>query len=105
MANESSNNGNGISPPGMPTKRAGKKQNTGATPERMKKKEQELMDIDLSEGSSGRSAPKSPQREGSKGRTTGSKGEKEGNLNAMVIERIYRRTKRMSHSSRHVDDI
>ena len=46
MAENIANSGDGGSDPAMPSKRAEKKQDTRPTPERMKQKETEMMEID-----------------------------------------------------------
>ena len=62
MANKSGNNGNGTNSPGMPNKRAAKKQDTRGTPKKNRKNQQEDMEIDSSGGSGGKTAIKSPPR-------------------------------------------
>ena len=49
MAEINENNIGSGPPPGTPSKRAEKKQDTRSTPERMKSKEAEMMEIDLDE--------------------------------------------------------
>ena len=73
-----SNNSSGDSPLGTQSNRVSKKQNTKETPEKMKKNQQDLMEIDSSEGSSERTTPRSlPRcRNDSRGR----------DMNDMVIE-------------------
>ena len=59
MAENNANNGSsGLPPPGTPSKRAEKKQDTRSTPERMKSKEAEMMEIDSDE----EQGPKTPPR-------------------------------------------
>ena len=58
MAEINENNSGSGPPPGTPSKRAEKKQVTRSTPERMKSKEAEMMEIDLDEDQ----GPKTPPR-------------------------------------------
>ena len=58
MAEINENNSGSGPPPGTPSKRAEKKQDTRATPERMKPKEAEMMEIDLDK----EQGPKTPPR-------------------------------------------
>ena len=58
MAETNANNSSSGPPPGTPSKRAEKKQDTRSTPERMKSKEAEMMEIDSDE----EQGPKTPPR-------------------------------------------
>ena len=85
MANKDGNNGNGNTPLGTPNKRAGKKQDTQVTPERMKPVQAEMMEIDSSEDCGTKSPPKTPPRQGDKVEGKGSKGMKAGETSDVAI--------------------